>query len=552
MKPKEVLFMFGIFLLVFGSLFLIPDNPKSKQMLAEGSSVQWQQVTDDPDLKLTISWLGLPGYMAGKEGSWIETNLEQQFNMDLKPVFMDHNAYQRRRPLLFADGDIPDVMWSSTSSLVRVNVRNAFVMELPYDLICQYAPTYVKLLNENCKEAWLQTRVGGKNYGLPTFFLSAKRSNLSGWRGDWLRKVGFDRAPDTIDEMEEALRRFRHNDPDGNEKKDTYGYCPDIRSWAVAYLQIYPAYDILAFDFMQRDGKIVWGGTQPEAKEVLTRLRKWYDEGLIDPDYILSGSSDGGMNKFLNGKTGFLPLTSYADPANPNSTSAKLKALNGPDAELWYGKPLIARSGRRRCRSWGAAGHNIQFGRHLEDEPKKVIRVLKMIEAITTSEHLLLEANHGKKGLHWEWTDEEGVFLLPPYADNKAKRERELLRDGVQGSFFYYMTGIMPLYPAYLSRARQEFDRTYTSSDWGFQNAIGKSGILPSAGRYLKPLTDYQQKAYAEIITGEANLESFDDFVASFMQRGGTQLVEEANQIHEETQKMYSQIDAAMAGRVAQ
>ena len=64
--------------------------------------------------------------------------------------------------------------------------------------------------------------------------------------------------------------------------------------------------DLLPFDFIKKDGKIVWGGIQPEAKEILKTLRKWYADGLIDPDYVMNAQGDGIMTKFLNGKIGYV------------------------------------------------------------------------------------------------------------------------------------------------------------------------------------------------------------------------------------------------------
>ena len=36
------------------------------------------------------------------------------------------------------------------------------------------------------------------------------------WRDDWLKKVGIDKIPETLDEAETAFYKFRNDDPDGN------------------------------------------------------------------------------------------------------------------------------------------------------------------------------------------------------------------------------------------------------------------------------------------------------------------------------------------------
>ena len=93
---------------------------------------------------------------------------------------------------MLCGGDIPDIMWNGDPLGVRANLRNGFIMEIPYELILEHAPTYVTYLNRYGKEAWLYTHYNGKNYGLPTFFADANRPRISAWRMDWLRHVGID------------------------------------------------------------------------------------------------------------------------------------------------------------------------------------------------------------------------------------------------------------------------------------------------------------------------------------------------------------------------
>lgn len=40
------------------------------------------------------------------------------------------------------------------------------------------------------------------------------------------------------------------------------------------------------YDFFQKDGKVVYGPTEPGFKDILTEMSKWYEEGLIDPNYL--------------------------------------------------------------------------------------------------------------------------------------------------------------------------------------------------------------------------------------------------------------------------
>ena len=68
---------------------------------------------------------------------------------------------------MLCGGDIPDVMWDGDPLGVRANLRNGFIMELPFEVILEHAPTYVAYLNRFGREAWLYSHYQGKNYGPP-------------------------------------------------------------------------------------------------------------------------------------------------------------------------------------------------------------------------------------------------------------------------------------------------------------------------------------------------------------------------------------------------
>ncbi|MEI6424639.1 MAG: hypothetical protein WCP55_20650, partial [Lentisphaerota bacterium] len=110
MKPKDILIICAILACIIGVLFLIPANPKSKEMLGKPSPVKWDKVSDDMTAKLEISWQGIAAFSEARDGSWIQDYLENNFNIKFKPLYMDWNGFGKRLPLMLVGGDIPDVM----------------------------------------------------------------------------------------------------------------------------------------------------------------------------------------------------------------------------------------------------------------------------------------------------------------------------------------------------------------------------------------------------------------------------------------------------------
>ena len=549
-KVKEsmisALMIFGAITLAGGALLLLIE-PSDAERNINNVEVDWSQVKDDPSQELEISWLGIAAYRGASQESWIKKNLDKIFNVNIKSIFMDWGAFKKKKPLMLASGDVPDVIWDGDPLGVRTNIRNGFVMEVPYDIILKYAPVYSRRLYEHGKEAWLYSAYKGKNYGLPTFIEGGARPRLGTWRKDWLESVGIHKVPETIAEMEEALRRFRHNDPDKNGVKDTYGWSPNISHWSVAYSEVFAAYDILPFEFIKRGDGIVWGGVQPECKKALETLRRWHRDGLLHPDFIGDINGTAAETKFLNGKVGYTyPVDTWHhyDLEDSGSMASKLSVLSA-GGQMVASPPLRNQKGKRVGRSWGGAAHVIQFGAHLCRSPEKVIRVLKMMEAITVNESLYLETRSGKEGLHWKLDPGRGIQLLEPYLSNKLICDKELLSSSGLQCLFYYPSSLDMMYhKKYLKDEVIRFDTENRPTKWGMVTPLGKTDILPSTLRYVDPLRDWQQQIFVKIISGDLPLEYFDTYVKKWEERGGKVLTEEANEMKHTQEMIYAKVGA--------
>ena len=548
MTIKEVVVLLVIVMLVGVGVALYPTrHASSEHTRVAHRSIDWDRVVDDPNEKLTISWMGVPIAPAVKEGTWIETMLEDRFNIELKPIFIDLNAHRWRKPLMMSGGEIPDVMWDHDIRQIRNYAAHGFILELPHELIRKHAPTYVKYLNQFGRQAWLYPHYRGKNYSIPTFDASDIFPSTMIWRKDWLRKVGLgEEAPKTFEEFYEAFRRFRHDDPDGNGKKDTYGLCPSPYE-PLIFMEFFTAHKLLPFDLMLRDGKIVWGGIQPEAKKVLAMLREWYADELIDPDYI---SANQYMRiprlKFRNGRTGYVSDVgdwSMLDPDRPNSEVALLLKIN-PDAEVVHGMPPIGIDGKRHWRVYGGPAHMISFGRQVANEPQKVLRVLHMFEDFATDEKLFIESRTGRQGVHWNWSAQRGMYLISPY-DARMVPYRKMLRvELIGGCYGFFSASSVPLEMTnkYMSQPCMEYRRQYRRREWNMMNELGTNTVVPSSVLFWEDLRLLQLTTYAEIVSGDRDLDYFDTFVELWRKRGGDIMLREANELLVARNEIYRKV----------
>ena len=257
------------------------------------------------DEKISIRWLGIPYFISTEEGSYAEKCIEEKFNVEIDPVFINSTAYTQKLPIQMSSGDIPDLVYLLDPQDVQNYENQEFIMEVPYEKIKEKAPTVFADICEKLPELWTYSRVGDKNYGIPNFNTDGSRHNMGLWRSDWLKNVGIEKVPDTLEEFHDAYYKFTFNDPDGNGQKDTYGCSAQLQNYFYFFNEIFGSYGVTPFNWMEKNGEVVYGMTLPETKQALELLRGWYSEGIIDPDFITDSTTTIINEKFLKGKIGY-------------------------------------------------------------------------------------------------------------------------------------------------------------------------------------------------------------------------------------------------------
>ncbi len=556
MTRRKILALLAFFAGISAVYALAERQARRIQATEAELSIDWDAVVDDPAERLEISWMSIPRHPTAREGTWIEKRLEARFNVEFKPLFTSHFAYMRRRPLVFAGGNVPDLFYAGDPVVVQKDAHHGYALPIPYEVIQKHAPNYVRYLNQYAPSAWLYAYWKGANYGIPTWGSSLGYPVPGIWRMDWLRNVGIDKVPATLDEMYAALWKFRHEDPDGNGIRDTYGMCPNAQAWFNVFGEVFGAYGIVPHGWMLDDGEVVWGGTRPEVKEILGFLRKWYADGLIDPDFAIGQIKSSPMpyQKFVSGKTGYLfGYGSYGsfDAYNKASLVSVIAELQ-PGAEVVVGPFPAGPEGLRGGRVWSTAAHVFVFGKQVAAAPEKVVRMLKIFEALAVEETLFVEVRMGQRGVHWDFDPERGLYHLPPYDDRNValKHLTTLNVDGPGG--FFSPCGVRPaIADKYLPTAMLQHRERYQHPEWAQAGLFGKPDVVPSSIKHLRDLRNLQMTAYAEIVRGERDLDYFDAFVAEWMERGGAEMLREAREIYEVRAEIYRKVGVrrSAAGR---
>lgn len=220
--------------------------------------------------------------------------------------------------LAATDGNLPDVFAADilyyTQEITQF-IPEEFVAEIPAELLDKYPLT--KALLENDAVSQLVYNMYGGYYFLPKpdsadpTIYKAERKGLF-IRKDWLANVGME-MPTTWEELYEVCHAFTHNDPDGNGIDDTYGLTGDGMG-TLRYF--FSSTGVNNTHWVRNeDGTWSFGALDDANIEVLTWMRKMYEDGSIDPDFAATTWKTG-LQKFASNTFGVCVRNADADWIN--------------------------------------------------------------------------------------------------------------------------------------------------------------------------------------------------------------------------------------------
>ncbi|MCL6459793.1 MAG: extracellular solute-binding protein, partial [Gorillibacterium sp.] len=150
--------------------------------------------------------------------------LEAVNNVKLELDIPPNTGYVEKLQLMLASGDYPDLVYFPDTK--DVSFRNA-VKEGILIPVNDYISKESDLQKYTYQSEWDSLKVNQDEniYGIPR--TSILRNDGFWVRADWLKNLNITIPADglvTIEQFEDILTEFTLNDPDQNNKQDTYGY----------------------------------------------------------------------------------------------------------------------------------------------------------------------------------------------------------------------------------------------------------------------------------------------------------------------------------------
>lgn len=470
--------------------------------------------------------------------------LKKQLNIQNKDVFEagENDNYQETVSMTIASRELPDVMVVNDMDMLQLLVDNDLIEDLTQVYEDCTSSRIKDIYNSYGSEILDNVTFDGKLMALPETNIDDGPS-LCWLRKDWMDKLGLD-APETVEDVENIVHEFVQKDPGGNGKGETVGLvCDDELTGGCGYSYEYQN-DIIFASFgafpkqwiYNKDGEVVYGSVQNEAKAALGKLRQMYQQGTLDNNFLMRESSNI-IELIVSGKCGSF-FGPWWSPNNPLMSAMQ----KNPNAE-W--QPYLIQTDKDGQTSFASQNPNDKYVvvRKGYKHPEIVMKIVSVLfNDLRYDEEDVREMER-----YYQDNVDPTARPLAINVDYKDALMRcyDSLKDAIQGRKKLEDLGLLE--GAYYISCSKYLDRKKDTSaqksweDWAaYASRMTACSVLRKGQtRQVKSLffgetktmksnwwrlEELEKKVYLEIVTGQKPLSYFDEFVKEWNRQGGEKI----------------------------
>ena len=487
-----------------------------------------------------------PGSPRFPDGDTYENNaytryLKDVLNVQNQDVFEAANgdAYDQKVSMAIATGDIPDIMRVDATTLKQL-VDNDMVADLT-DVYKNCATDTIKKMYDSYGGRALEAATfDGKLMALPSTQCANVPTML--WlRQDWMDKLGL-KAPKTLGDVENILQEFVTKDPGGNGAGKTIGLVSSANVGGV-YGGLFQMDNILALSnafpgqWIKEDGKVVFGSTTDNMKKGLGKVAELYKKGLIDPQMAVRKGDDI-TSLIVNGQTGAFfgpwwapdyPLndakklnanaqwTPYIAPANEDGTVTVY--TQNPVSEYFVVSKKFKHP-ELLVKIASVSNDKMVYEDYAKQELMDYIK--KGVDSGTRPVNILINDSNATtdmyKNIDLALKGEKDPESLGADKGNYEKCKDYLANPNAPS---------VDAWSGYTSRMISPKLMLETKLNEVNPVFFGQTASMKLKWTNLQKLQD---QTFLKIVTGEAPIDSFDDFVKTWKSTGGDEITKEVEQ----------------------
>ncbi|MCT1402970.1 extracellular solute-binding protein [Paenibacillus sp. p3-SID867] len=459
--------------------------------------------------------------------NYVQQQIESKFNVKIKNVRLERSTWKEKFNVLLASGQIPDIFpVDADMTDMATWADQGLIASIPREEIEKHMPKYAIHLKAEDPGAWEVGLYQGKYWGIPKVWPPGNDGLLPGYNENWLKEIGYNEPPKTLDELHDVLTKFVNDDPDGNDRKDTYGMTARGQLPIQMFTSIFSAYGVSPYLFINDDdgGGVVYGGITEQTRSALKTLNQWYEEGLIDPEFITADNHQ--INeKFVNQKIGYVDNLGWISYYKDSAYITKPALEKG--IQVVAGTPLIGPAGKPYAFSSGSRQAPLMLGVQLEEDDKKRQKIEQILEWVSTNPEGWLMTTQGVEGVNYDMVEGKAV--------PRTGTEANVNKTGA-GSFYNPLVWINKDFIAEYSTKQdaleleEKINRGYIPLRDDLQAAV-----LETKTKYWPHLQTLQDTYLIKAVIGEENTDSdFDTFKAQWLKTGGQALTDEVSQVYAE------------------
>lgn len=308
-------------------------SPSEKEVTIKDEKKQMQKAATSPFQKYPKQITYTLGKMTGADnssmpsGDTYENNaytryLKEKLNIQNEDSFeVSDEEYDSFVSMATATGELPDVMLVTSHEELEELVQKDLIADLT-QVYEDCASNTIKEIYDSYDDSLMKgVNFDGKIMALPETNIE-DGPNLLWLRKDWLDKLGLD-APKTMDDVEKIVKAFVEENPGENEEGETVGLLCDTKltgecGYSSQYLMdiLFSSCNAYPKQWIENaDNEVVYGSIQPEVKVALTKMQRYYKEGIIDREFLLR-TTNNLKELIINGKSGSF-FGPWWSPNNP-------------------------------------------------------------------------------------------------------------------------------------------------------------------------------------------------------------------------------------------
>ncbi len=488
------------------------------------------------------------------EGDTYENNeytrlLLDKINVQNRDAFEgnEYSDYIQQAEIAINTRDIPDIMVIYDRDTLKEAVEDGLVEDLT-EVYEKCATPTIKDIYSSYGDSLLESATfDGKLMAIPETSIASGPSLI--WlRKDWMDKLGLE-DPETLEDALNIVREFIKKDPGGNGPGNTVGLVCDEEltgDTGVAYEyqldMIFASFGAYPKQWIEKDGEVVYGSVQPEAREALIKIHELYEEGVIDNSFLFRSKSNI-IELIENGQCGSFFGPWWA-PNNPLCDMVE----KDPSAD-W--RPYLVSTdgspkGKISYASQKSSGQYVVVRRGYE-HPEIAVKIISVLFDYARYE---AEDTEGVKK-YYEMNVAPTAYPLTINVDYKDALRR----------CYSEMTAVMngekaeselPILEASYYNVCKDYEsrESHTPEEWAAYTsritALSLISEAEEAGRLDEvpslffgetetmqskwwSLCESEKEIYLQIVTGDKNISYFDVFVKKWKTGGGNKITKEVN-----------------------